>query len=73
MRILFMNVSVTIFTPVSRIECNLQYCHEDGEPQLLRVQKCVGICPPLAKFDVVAVTQDNEDPGGLFRVRKSNS
>jgi len=51
---------------------HLQDGHEDGEPELLRAEQAVRIRPPLAKLDVVAVAQDDKNPGHLRLGQREN-
>lgn len=44
---------------------DIQYCHEDGEPQLLGTEEGVRVAAPFSALDVVGVAQDDEDPGHL--------
>jgi hypothetical protein len=50
---------------------DLQDCHEDGKPELLRTEEAVGVAPPLAALDVVGVSHDHEYPGHLRRVSEN--
>jgi hypothetical protein len=46
----------------------IQDCHEDGEPELLRADKSVGIVSPFSAFDVVNVAHDDKHPGSLVDI-----
>ena len=42
--------------------------HEDSEPQFLGAEQRVGVGSPFPRCAVVAVSKDDEDPGGLWIV-----